>query len=77
MSRRGIHRTGTGGITAEACPALTFVTRRRRRWQMHDRRLRNTGGVFTGIRWDFFGAENKADACALFAAVEGQCLTGS
>ena len=37
---------------------------------MHDRRPRETGGVFTGIRSGFVGAENKADACASFAVVE-------
>jgi len=37
---------------------------------MRGRRLEKTGGVFAGIRWGFFRAENDADACRSFAAVE-------
>jgi len=29
-----------------------------------------TGGVFAGIRWGFFRAENDADACRSFVAAE-------
>ena len=37
---------------------------------MRGRRLEKTGGVFAGIRGGFFRAENDADACRSFAAVE-------
>ncbi len=37
---------------------------------MLGRRLEKTGGVFAGIRRGFFRAENDADACRSFAAVE-------
>jgi hypothetical protein len=37
---------------------------------MRGRRLEKTGGVFAGIRRGFFRAENDADACRSFAAVE-------
>jgi len=46
-----------------------FVTRRRRGDQMRDRRRKKTGGVFVGIPWGFFRAENDADGCRSFAAV--------
>jgi len=48
---------------------IAFVTRRRRYRQMQGRRPGKTGGVFTGIRWGFFRAENDADGCGSFAAV--------
>jgi hypothetical protein len=37
---------------------------------MGGRRLEKPGGVFAGIRWGFFQAENDADVCRSFAAVE-------
>jgi len=37
---------------------------------MRGRRLEKTGGVVAGIRGEFFRAENDADACRSFAAVE-------
>ena len=37
---------------------------------MSGARLEQTGGAFAGIRGGFFGAENDADACGSFAAVE-------
>jgi hypothetical protein len=33
---------------------MAFVSRRMRRWQLHDRGPRETGGVFTGYVEDFF-----------------------
>jgi len=36
---------------------------------MRGRRREKTGGVFAGIRWGFFRAENDADACRSCAAV--------
>jgi len=53
----------------EACPTLPFVTRQRRCGQMRGRRPGKTGGLFGGIRWGFFRAENDADGCGSFAAV--------
>ena len=37
---------------------------------MRGRRLEKTGSEFAGIRCGFFGAENDADSCGSFAAVE-------
>jgi hypothetical protein len=37
---------------------------------MRGRRPGKTGGVFAGIRSGFFRAENDADGCGSFAAVE-------
>ncbi len=37
---------------------------------MQGGRLEKTGGVFAEIRGGFFRAENDADACRSFAAVE-------
>ena len=44
---------------------------------MQGRRLEKTGGVFAGIRWGWFRAENDADACSSFAAVESITRTDS
>jgi hypothetical protein len=53
---------------------MAFVTRRRRRRQMRGRRPEKTGGVFAGIHRGFFQAENDADGCGSFGAVEGSML---
>jgi len=53
---------------------LLFVTRRRRCGQMRGRRPGKTGGVFAGIHWGFFRAENDADGCGSFAVVERSML---
>src|SRR5687768_11378236 len=37
---------------------------------MGGRRLEKPGGVFAGIRWGFFRADNDEDTCRSFAAVE-------
>jgi len=54
---------------ARSLSESSFVARQRRCWQMQGRRFENTGGVFTGIRWGCFRAENDADASRSFAAV--------
>jgi len=43
--------------------------RRRRSGQMWGRKPGKTGGVFAGIHWGFFRAENDADGRGSFAAV--------
>src|SRR5437588_708729 len=54
-----------------ACLTLPCVTRRKRGGQMMGgRRTRKTGGVFAGIRCEFFGTEKNVEARPSFAAVE-------
>jgi len=48
---------------------IAFVARRRRCGQIRGRRPGKTGGVFAGIHWGFFWAENDADGCGSFGAV--------
>ena len=55
---------------ARSLSDIAFVTRRRRCGWMRDRRPEKTGGVFAGIHRGFFWAENNADGCGSFAAVE-------
>jgi len=48
---------------------IAVVTRRTRCGQMRGRRPGKTGGVFAGIHWGFFRAENDADGHWSFVAV--------
>ncbi len=57
-----------------ACPTLPFVTRRMRPGQIGDRKKIKKRRLLTLIHRGFFEAENKADTCVSFAAVERSML---